>query len=1397
MFHGPVARSRIRAVLARTAPVLLALSVLAVVAPPSAHAIDGTAPAGFSTVAYDTTLGQYALTNFVFLPNGTSMIAIGKCGYLVRVNLSADGSAANVTSMGQLPNPSPGMGPGVYCQSDRGLVGIDLASDYPVTGNFYLLFDYCKGAPGGPSVCDAPGKPTGKLSRFTVNNINAPTGLVPNSEKVVLDDLPSYSANPEARCDGSHTVGTVIVATDGTLYVGNGEGSNYCDPDWSALGAQDITSPRGKIFHINADGTGVNSNPFYNQADASSWQSRVFAYGFRNPFRFAIQPGTSNLMVGEVGWNTTEELDLVQNGKNYGWPCWEGNDRTSGYTELDTCKALYANGGDQKPLYTWPHAGSGSAAVGGAFYTGGDYPASYDGTFFFADYAKQWLATRSAGGTVAMFGSGDWGAEVAIHTGPNGDIFFANLLDSTIVRLRYTPVPNQFPTAHAHASVTVGQAPLAVSFTSTGSFDPDGTIQSYQWDFGDGSPVVNGATASHTYSSAGVFTAKLTVRDNANASSVDTVSIATNNSPPVLTVAPLPAGVTYAVGDTVAVTATATDPDGGPAPTITYQQVLHHCPFPGSCHLHPGGAAGAPAGGSFTCVIDDHGDDTYLEVVVTALDSGGATTTASVVVPARKHTLSVSSSPGGVPIDVDSSNSISTPSLTEVVGSKNLVTAPQSYGNLVFDHWSDGGARSHTLTMPDADLNLVAFYKVAPVAPVPPPSAGGWTLNGSAVMDGASLILTPNAGNKAGSAVWPQTVATAGLRASFDATIDQGTGADGLTFALLDPSASANALGAPSAGLGFGTLPGVAVALDTFKGPVDPSSNFVGITNAGSEGQLVYVATTGAVPPLRNATHHVDVVVLGGHVKVSIDGAPVLDQAVAVPNQALLAFTAGTGGLTDRHMITNVAIQPPAPSLAVTPTSVDFGAVPVGQSASQPVTITNVGTAPLTVQELTAVGGPFAMSGPVGAVLGAGQSVGASVTMTPPAGGVWKGSATVATSAGDATVLVSGSAPGGSAFVVADSVFTPVQPYRLLDTREPALSPGGQAAPLQGGQELALSVAGQPGAPPQPSAAMLNVTVTDPVAAGFVRAYPCGSTPANSTVNFGPGQTAANLATVRIPADGRICFWSMVDTNLVIDVAGWYSPPGNGGAGVAYQTVEPVRVLDSRRAELAPAGAAAKFAAGQEVVFDLAGRSGFPADARAALLNLTVTEPDEPGYLRVYPCGEEQDVSNVNFVAGQTVANLAAVKVAAGGQVCFRASASAHVVVDLAGWYAPGPGAVLATPDPGRVLDTRAPDLAPGGVAQPLAGGAELALQVTGYDSVPAGASSVVLNITATNTAADGYVAAYPCGTAPLVSNVNYRAGQVAAANLAVVKLAPDGRVCFTSFATTDLVIDLAGWYVG
>ncbi len=169
----------------------------------------------------------------------------------------------------------------------------------------------------------------------------------------------------------------------------------------------------------------------------------------------------------------------------------------------------------------------------------------------------------------------------------------------------------------------------------------------------------------------------------------------------------------------------------------------------------------------------------------------------------------------------------------------------------------------------------------------------------------------------------------------------------------------------------------------------------------------------------------------------------------------------------------------------------------------------------------------------------------------------------------------------------------------------------------------------------------------------------------------------------------------------------------------------------------------------------------------------------------------------MNYVPAQTVANLAAVKLSAEGDVCFKSYATTNLVVDLAGWYSPLAGDGFVAADPIRLFDTRDPQSAPGGAVGPLAVGRELSVQIGGAGAVPAGATAVALNVTAANPDAAGYVRVYPCGTSPYVSNVNYSAHQVAAANLAVVKLAADGRVCFSSYANTDLVVDLAGWYLG
>ena len=190
------------------------------------------------------------------------------------------------------------------------------------------------------------------------------------------------------------------------------------------------------------------------------------------------------------------------------------------------------------------------------------------------------------------------------------------------------------------------------------------------------------------------------------------------------------------------------------------------------------------------------------------------------------------------------------------------------------------------------------------------PSALGWSLNGSAAFSGPSMILTPNAANQKGSSFSTHPMATAGLQVAFDARIDQGTGGDGMAMVLADPTvSSAASLGQNGGGLGFSGLSGVAVALDTYRNGADPSSNFVGVATTSSGDNLTWAATSTAVPVLTNATHRVVVTILGGRVKVSVDGAAVIDQAVTVTPYALIGFTAGTGGHTDRHTVSNVVFS--------------------------------------------------------------------------------------------------------------------------------------------------------------------------------------------------------------------------------------------------------------------------------------------------------------------------------------------------------------------------------------------------------------------------------------------------------------------------------------------------------
>jgi hypothetical protein len=214
------------------------------------------------------------------------------------------------------------------------------------------------------------------------------------------------------------------------------------------------------------------------------------------------------------------------------------------------------------------------------------------------------------------------------------------------------------------------------------------------------------------------------------------------------------------------------------------------------------------------------------------------------------------------------------------------------------------GALDDVHAVRDTAISAASFAQPSPGAP-------GWTYTGSAAMSGGSLVLTTAARSEHGAAFFGGAVPSAGLSASFTATIGGGNGADGQTFTMLDASkAGPGSIGRAGGGLGFAGLPGVAVTLDTYKDPGFPSSNFVGIASSTSGGAMTFLATATNVPSLR-ATNTVRVTVsAAGVITVWINGTQVLSHAAPVPATVLTGFTGSTGGLDDRHAVSNVVVSP-------------------------------------------------------------------------------------------------------------------------------------------------------------------------------------------------------------------------------------------------------------------------------------------------------------------------------------------------------------------------------------------------------------------------------------------------------------------------------------------------------
>jgi glucose/arabinose dehydrogenase len=549
---------------------------------------------------------------------------------------------------------------------DRGLLGLAVHPDFPTTPYVYLLFTYDPpDLPGNPFDDDGPdggGERVSRLIRVEADPTNTNVAK-PGTEVVLLGNNSTYDsignaadkggASEVSSCDNdgapiedclpsdspSHSVGTVVFGIDGSLYVSHGEGAPFLSPNPVALRALDVDSLAGKILRINPiNGQGYADNPFYD-GDPTHNRSKVWSYGLRQPFRLAVHPVTNEPFVGDVGWSTWEEINTGR-GKNFGWPCYEGTDTGSARQpsyEITadtqaTCAALYAQGPDavQAPLYAYPHwTGSeeeGAAALAGVFYQEETYPPEYQGALFMADYDRDWIKyltfDMNGDATVHDFAEdvSDEGGPVDLTMGPDGSLYYVVLKpggNSEIGRIRYTAGGNTPPTARANGTPTNGLSPLAVNFSSAGSFDPDNDSLSYEWAFGD---TVNssGPNPTHTYTLSGTYSAILTVTDSQGESSTDRVVIAVGNRAPTATITMPISGTTYHAGDTISFSGTGTDADEGVLPdnNLTWEVLLHH-----NEHVHYDFFHGTGAKGSF--VVPAHGGHTWLELCLTVMDGGG------------------------------------------------------------------------------------------------------------------------------------------------------------------------------------------------------------------------------------------------------------------------------------------------------------------------------------------------------------------------------------------------------------------------------------------------------------------------------------------------------------------------------------------------------------------------------------------------------------------------------------------------------------------------------------------------------------------------------------------------------------------------------------------------------
>lgn len=347
---------------------------------------------GFSDTAVVTTLS--GPTDFIWTPDGR-MLILEKAG---RVRIVVGGVLQAASALDLVANTDSGF--------EKGFLGICLHPNF--TTNGYVFLYYTRNSPT-----------RNRIARFTMTG----NTLAPGSEVVILDNISAQN--------GNHNGGTILIGPDGKLWAAPG------DSGTGGVKAQNL-SPfpyegafSGKVLRMELDGSPAAGNPFLGD---TTKEQRIFAYGFRNPFRFSFRPSNGALFAGDVGQSSREEIDVVTAGGNFGWPMMEGN--------LGTCPSGTTC---IPPVFDYPRSVGGSI-TGGVFVTGSAYPALLQGKYVFGDYVSNTLKFLDFNSSnVVVGGLQDLATAangpVAFKMGPDSLLYYAAINNGRIYRINPPPPP--------------------------------------------------------------------------------------------------------------------------------------------------------------------------------------------------------------------------------------------------------------------------------------------------------------------------------------------------------------------------------------------------------------------------------------------------------------------------------------------------------------------------------------------------------------------------------------------------------------------------------------------------------------------------------------------------------------------------------------------------------------------------------------------------------------------------------------------------------------------------------------------------------------------------------------------------------------------------------------------